>query len=82
MSKIQQAAKEHLLNRAEYHDFNTIANISTDAFLAGAEYAAGSFAEWAANNDWSYHNMTGWSHPKSLKFKTTTELYTLWQQSL
>lgn len=78
---LQQAAKEYLLNRAEYQAFNTIANISSDAFLAGAAFAGPAFAEWCSENDWFFWKDGIWMK-KGQKDKTTAELYQLWQQSI
>lgn len=86
MNKLQQAADEHAGNNCTSCNHRgtygpCVCNKLERAFLAGAEYAAGAFAEWLCKNKWQPLTDNRWSKLEQPIY-TTTELYQLWQQSL
>lgn len=79
MNKLQQAVKEYTEKFGICNVFDQITVSS--AFLTGAEYAAGAFAEWLCKNKWQPLTDNRWSKLEQPIY-TTSELYQLWQQSL
>lgn len=52
------------------------------AFLAGAEYAEGKFAEWCSKSKWRYRVVPQKLRSDAGEWKTTAELFYLYEQSL
>lgn len=88
MNKLQQAADEH--GQDNCRPCNSFSNeedcscsLLSSAFLAGAAYADGEFAEWCSVEGWRFNPvMRLWEPKENGTWKTTPELYQLWQQSV
>lgn len=84
MNQLQQTAKKYAEGDRKgfpYSESSEIYKVRHNAFLAGAEYASGAFAEWLCKNKWQPLTDNRWSKLEQPIY-TTPELYQLWQQSL